>query len=201
MSLLIQKLINSIVQIIIFSAIPFVWWLVTSRNKCPFLEWIGLKKISNAGSRKVYYLIIGISLAFLLVSVFILNSLKEADMAISEFSELGINAFPAILIYAVFNTSLPEEIFFRGFLLKRLADKFGYNVGNITQAVIFGLLHGVMFFSSAGVLKAILIIVFTGAVGWCIGYVNEKEASGSILPGWFIHALANIFSGLYSAFF
>jgi hypothetical protein len=33
-----------------------------------------------------------------------------------------------------------------------------------------------------------------------MGYVNEKKAGGSILPGWGIHAVANIFSGICSAF-
>jgi len=33
-----------------------------------------------------------------------------------------------------------------------------------------------------------------------MGYINEKKADGSILPSWSIHAIANIFSGVCSAF-
>jgi hypothetical protein len=33
-----------------------------------------------------------------------------------------------------------------------------------------------------------------------MGYVNEKKAGGSIIPGWCIHAIANIFSGACAAF-
>ena len=33
-----------------------------------------------------------------------------------------------------------------------------------------------------------------------MGFVNEKKAGGSILPSWCIHAVANLFSGICSAF-
>ena len=61
-------------------------------------------------------------------------------------------------------------------------------------------MHGVMFFSAAGPVKAVLITLFTGSIGWLMGYINEKKADGSILPSWSIHAIANIFSGVCSAF-
>ena len=105
-----------------------------------------------------------------------------------------------LLSHAIFNTALPEEIVFRGFLLKRVANKFGFVAGNTIQALLFGIIHGIMFFSTVGVIKAILIILFTGAIGWFMGYTNEKEAEGSILPSWCIHSIANIFSGVCSAF-
>ena len=107
--------------------------------------------------------------------------------------------FPA-LIYAIFNTSLPEEILFRGFLLKRIASKFGYLTANVIQSVIFGLLHGIMFFKAAGVIKTIIIIFLTGLIAFVMGYINEKKANGSILPSWFIHALSNIFASIVAMF-
>lgn len=55
-----------------------------------------------------------------------------------------ISALQAILVYAVLNTALPEEILFRGFLLKRISAKFGKNVGNFIQSLLFGIIHGVM---------------------------------------------------------
>ncbi len=122
------------------------------------------------------------------------------ETATSDFSGLGAAAIPAILIYAILNTALSEEILFRGFLLKRISNKIGFTVGNIIQATLFGLLHGVMFYSAVGIVKALIVIVFTGGIGWCMGYTNEKTAGGSILPSWCIHALANVFSGICSAF-
>jgi len=61
-------------------------------------------------------------------------------------------------------------------------------------------MHGVMFFQAVGAASALLIVAFTGLVGWCIGYMNEKKSDGSILPEWGLHALANISAALISMF-
>ena len=195
-----KKLTNSIIQIIIFSIIPFLWWLITSRKKMNFFEWIGLKKVNNIKENKLFAWIFSVLVLFLIISVFILYSLKNVNVASSEFTGLGIKSLPSILIYAIFNTSLPEEILFRGFLLKRIGNKFGFIVSNGIQSLLFGCIHGIMFFSAIGILKSMLIILFTGIIGWIMGYINEKKANGSILPSWFIHVVANIFSGMFYAF-
>ena len=89
-------------------------------------------------------------------------------------------------------------------LALRLRDTAGVGllvaVGNAVQAVIFGLMHGIMFFSMVGVMKAVLITLFTGIIAWLMGFANEKRADGSILPSWCIHSISNIFSGLCAAF-
>ena len=200
MDLLMKKLTNSIIQIIIFSIIPFLWWLIPSRKKMNFFEWIGLKKVNNIKENKLFAWIFLVLVLFLIISVFILYSLKNVNVASSEFTGLGIKSLPSILIYAIFNTSLPEEILFRGFLLKRIGNKFRFIVSNGIQSLLFGCIHGIMFFSAIGILKSMLIILFTGIIGWIMGYINEKKANGSILPSWFIHAVANIFSGICYAF-
>lgn len=198
MELFISKIISSVVEIVLFTAIPFIWWLVTARKERKFGQWIGLKK--PAGGKETVLAVIIISAAFLLVGGYSLYIVKDIETATSDFSGLGITALPAILVYAVFNTSFPEEILFRGFLLKRLANKFGFAFANTVQALIFGAIHAVMFFSLTGIVKAALILVLTGTIAWFMGYVNEKKADGSIIPSWIIHAFANIFSGLCAAF-
>ena len=60
MSLLLSKLLSSIIQIIVFSLIPFIWWLVTARKECSFFEWIGLKKMGGKDSKPLLW-ICGIS--------------------------------------------------------------------------------------------------------------------------------------------
>lgn len=193
-------LISSIIQIILFSLIPFIWWLVTARKEETFFEWIGLKKISNLKVSQTIVWMLGTMVAFLILSVFVLKSVSNVETATSVFAGSGAAAIPRIMVYAILNTSLPEEILFRGFLLKRLSGKIGFTAGNAGQSIVFGILHGAMFFTAAGVVKAMLIAVFTGAIAWSMGYVNEKKAGGSILPSWGIHAVANIFSGICSAF-
>lgn len=173
---------------------PFIWWLVTVRKKENFLKWIGIKGIKKENRKAAWISIFVISLLFLPASVYTLYIIKDIETAASEFKGLGVSALLPALIYAIFNTSLPEEIFFRGFLLKRLSHKVGFRIANIIQSSIFGLLHGILFFGFAGILKAIIIILLTGASAFAMGYVNERKANGSILPSWFIHALSNIFA-------
>lgn len=192
--MLANKIISSIVEIVFISLVPFIWWLVTVRKKEKFLKWIGIKGIKKENRKAAWISIFVISLLFLPASVYTLYIIKDIETAAAEFKGLGVSALLPALIYAIFNTSLPEEIFFRGFLLKRLSHKMGFRIANIIQSSLFGLLHGILFFGLAGILKAIIIILLTGASAFAMGYVNEKKANGSILPSWFIHALSNIFA-------
>lgn len=198
MNLLVNKVISSILQIILFLFIPFVWWLITARKKQKFAEWIGLKKIE--GGKKTLAAVVIASVAFMLLGAFMLYMVSEIETAASEFSGLGVTAIPAIVVYAAFNTAFPEELLFRGFILKRLTNKFSFNIANIVQALLFGLLHGAMFFPFAGDVKTALIIAFTGTIAWFMGYINEKLSKGSIIPSWIIHTASNLFSGIISAF-
>ena len=198
MNLFINKIISSVLQIILFAIIPFIWWCITARKQQSFTKWIGLKKIE--GGKKTVIATILVSAAFLASGALTLYVVRGMETATSEFTGLGAVALPAIVVYAAFNTAFPEELLFRGFLLKRMSNKFGFNVANFIQAFLFGLLHGVMFFTLAGAAKAVLIIAFTGAIAWFMGYVNEKCANGSIIPSWIIHTVSNLFSGICAAF-
>lgn len=198
MNLFVSKVMSSVLQIILFMIVPFIWWLVTARKKQKFMEWIGLKKIE--GGTKTLMATLLVAVAFLFAGVLTLYAIGNVKIATSEFAGLGGVAIPAIIIYAAFNTAFPEELLFRGFLLKRLENKLGFNIANAIQALLFGLLHGAMFFSPVGVIKAILIIAFTGVIAWFMGYINEKYSNGSIIPSWIIHTISNLFSGICSAF-
>lgn len=195
-----DNLASSILEILLFSLIPFIWWLVTARKKQNFFSWLGLKRATADNRKSLILWTTSVIIAFLFVAVYVLYLVKNVETATSEFDVLGAKAIPAVIVYAVFKTALSEEIFFRGFLLKRLSSKFGFTAGNIIQSVLFGIMHGAMFFGAVDTVKAILIVIFTAAVAWFMGYINEKKAGGSILPSWCIHAVSNIFSGLFSAF-
>ena len=126
---------------------------------------------------------------------------------LSIHNELKHNDAPAVrqlllggLAWGLIQTGLSEEILFRGFLGKRLIHKFGFITGNITQALLFGLLHGVMFFSAVGLAVAVFITMFSGFIGWGMGYINEKHANGSILPSWLIHGVGNVVVAVCSMF-
>lgn len=198
--MLVNKIISSIMQIILFSLIPLIWWLITARKKESFFKWIGLKKIEKENKKSSAVNMLVIAIGYLIVSFITIYLIKDIETATSEFDGMGISALLPALIYAIFNTSLPEEILFRGFLLKRIANQFGYMTANIIQSMIFGLLHGLMFFNVLGAVKTIIIIFFTGMIAFAMGYINEKKANGSILPSWFIHALSNIFASIVAMF-
>lgn len=200
MAAFVSELFSSIIQIVLFALIPFLWWLTAARRKVSFPGWIGLSWDRNKKHDQILVWIVCTIIGFWFVGEFSLYALKDIKTAVSAFSEGGFATIPAILVYAVFHTSLSEEILFRGFLLKRIADRFGFLIGNTVQALLFGLLHGIMFVSEAGYVKAILLIAFTGAIAWTMGYINEKKAGGSIYPSWIIHGITNILSGIFAAF-
>ena len=198
--MLVNKIISSVMQIILFSLIPLIWWLITARKKESFFKWIGLKKIEKENKKSSVVNMLPIAISYLIVSFITIYLIKDIETVTSEFAGMGVSALLPALIYAIFNTALPEEILFRGFLLKRIASKFGYMIANIIQSTIFGLLHGFMFFNVLGIVKTIVIILFTGIIAFAMGYINEKKANGSILPSWFIHALSNIFASIIAMF-
>lgn len=201
MELFINKVVSSVLEIIVLSLVPFIWWLVTARKKENFFHWVGFRKIDRTKTKSVWKAAAIVEVCFIALSFYLLYVVKGVEgLATSEFDGLGIKALPAILIYAVFNTALPEEILFRGFILKRIANRFGFSAANYVQCILFGFLHGAMFIKHVGLVNGVLITCFTMAIAWCMGYVNEKKADGSILPSWGIHAVANIFSGLMAAF-
>ena len=199
MDLLLSKLLDSVVQIAIFSAIPVLWWLVINKRKENIFKWIGLKKVEIFNFKVVLYIAIGV-IGILSIGILLLHLTRDMETATSEFAGLGYKGLPAAMIFAFLGTGLPEEIFFRGFLLKRISNKFGLLAGILIQGILFGLIHGILFISIMGIIKTLMIIIFTGTVGCFIGYVNEKKAQGSIIVSWIIHGLANTFSSIISLF-
>ncbi len=200
MTLFMSKLMSGIVELLIVSIIPFITWLIWSRKKVGFFDWIGLKKFESQKKRQLLLTILGISLVFLLFSIIVFAWFDSSQTATADFSGKGIGALPAILAYAILGTALPEETFFRGFLLKRLQGKLGFLGANLVQSLVFGLLHALMFIQLTGYLKAFAILVFISLIAYVLGAINEKKANGSILPSVFIHALANTVIGMLFAF-
>src|SRR5690606_6806380 len=100
----------------------------------------------------------------------------------------------AMLFVAVFQaavtTALSEEILFRGFLAKRLVSRLGFGAGNTLQALVFGAVHGVLLTGTAtetsGPSPAVwaAVVLLPAVQGWLMGWLNERLAGGSIVPGW-----------------
>lgn len=200
MTLFMSKLMSGILELLIVSFIPFITWFIWSRKKTGFFDWIGLKPIQPQQKVRLVWMIFGSSLLLLLFSFMIFSWFDSSKTATADFSGKGIGVLPAILAYAILGTALPEEIFFRGFLLKRMQGKLGFLGANLVQSLLFGLIHGYMFIQLIGDLKAMAIFAFISLIAFVLGAINEKKANGSILPSVFIHALANTTVGLLFAF-
>ena len=198
---LIQQMTNALIQIVLFMLLPFIWWFVTARRKSSFLDWIGFKPLKDTGNHKMWLWIFLGLLSFTIFSYLVLYTIvKDLKTATSSFSGLGFQALPAVLIYSLFQTSLPEELLFRGFLLKRFSVSLSFGIANTIQAALFGLLHGLMFITEVSWLQTLVIILCTGGIAAYLGFVNEKKSGGSILASWIMHALANVVTGMLSAF-
>lgn len=199
MTLFMSKLMSGILELFIVSFIPFITWLIWSRKKVGFFDWIGLKPIQSQQKGRLVLIIFGFTLLSFLLSFVLFRWLYSIKTGFAAFSGKGIGALPAILVYAFLGTALPEEIIFRGFLLKRLQGKLGFLGANLVQSLLFGLIHALMFIQLIGDLKAMAIFAFISLIAFVLGAINEQQANGSILPSVLTHTLSNTITGLLFA--
>jgi membrane protease YdiL (CAAX protease family) len=188
-----QTVINTVIQIILFSAIPILWWFFSARKKENLLSWIGLTTPKFRSNKKAFIILFITFVPLLAIGLYLTFMVEDkSQLAGAAFADLGIAGVVPLLVYAVFQTGLSEEVLFRGFLCKRLSGKFGFTTGNTIQAALFGVVHGVLLFGIIGTTLTIAVIMFTAIVGWLMGFLNEKLGNGSIVPSWIVHALANL---------
>ena len=198
--MILSELLTAILQIIIMSFVPVLCWLIAVRKKESFFSWIGLKRPKLVNKKKF------IVFAFITLLVGIVMSLvldpilpDDIQLANERFGGQKIKALIPAIIFSFFATGLAEEILFRGFIGKRLCDKFGFFIGNTLQALLFGLLHGATMFQTLGTAIPLLVIAFTATLGWLMGYINDK-ASGSIIPSWCLHGISNLYASVIIMF-
>lgn len=206
---LLENTISTIIQIALFSLIPFLFFFFTKRKEegSSFLNYIGFYKppstaIKNALLTSLLFLIIGVG------AIIIDENIKGAvfsdasDTGFLRLLGLSFSTILLLLVLAVFKTALAEEILFRGFIAKRLMNKFGFSTGNLIQALIFGLIHLLLFYAltKSTVPALLFLFLFSSLAAWLIGYINEQQGNGSIIPGWIAHALGNTLSYAVIAF-
>ncbi len=196
----INALLNGVIQVVLFAMIPFVWWLITARKKESFFHWIGLKKVKTEDTGKFWKVFWIILIVGFVVGEILVYLQGDVESAQSSYTGMGISAVPAALAYALIQTSLSEELLFRGFLQKRLSAKFGFHTANIIQASIFGVLHLILLWGNVAPWYLVLAVLYPMALAMSFSYLNEKLAGGSILPSWCIHAIVNIISQLLAIF-
>ena len=196
---LLSSVISAFVQLGLFLVIPFAWWAFTARRSVGFASWIGLRRPTWDGRRARLGVAILAWVVIGAASTALLHSLS-GDVPAARFVGRGLGGVVPVLLFAIVQTSLAEEIFFRGFLGKRVIARWGFAPGNAAQAIVFGILHVAMFASFADPIRLLAIGILKGASGWIAGWLKEEGAGGSILPGWVLHASANLLVGTAAAF-
>ena len=199
--MIIETLMTAIFQLFLFTLIPFIWWLIFWRKKEKFLPWIGLKKpiIEN----KQLVILLGCSfLAISLLTNVFFEVVETSETAVGQFQGMGATALISGLIFGMITTGLSEEILFRGFLAKRLIKQFGFAFGNIFQALLFGIIHVVLFhvFVSIDLFQASILFALPFLTSFFFGYINEKKSDGSIIPSYLIHGIGNVIASVITMF-
>lgn len=195
-----NQLLNAVFQVVLFSVIPLIWWLVTARKKENFFKWLGLKKPKCDRKKNLLISMLAVAVVCFLVGEFAIWIRGDVAAAESAYKGMGLTALPSVLVYSYIQTALSEEIIFRGFLLKRLMTKFGFVAANIIQALIFGAIHLTMVWGQVGIVAGIIIVIYPMIPAVAMAYLNEKKADGSIIPSWIIHGTLNTLSTVISMF-
>ena len=195
--LLVNAIISAILQVLVFTATPFFVYLIAYRRARGFFDYIGLRKPER---RTMLYATL-LAVAFVLPVLVLLSyspSIREVVTAphtvVGRLRSYGFSGVTVALltVKALVQTSLSEEILFRGFVAKRLISWLGFTWGNLLQALLFGLVHLLLFIGQEFSLPiAAGVVLFTGLGGWASGYLNERLGNGSILPSWWMHGLTN----------
>ena len=200
--IVLETLISALLQVAIFSAIPLIFYIVKNRKTTSFLRYIGLIK----PERKAILISIVVALLYFGGSwlaywkLGLLDSLRAEGLGGGTIQQMGlcVDAILIVLIKSMVATAMSEEILFRGFLGKRFINLLGFGYGNLLQSILFGLIHGVLFWGILGNMVGITVIVLlTGTIGYLMGYINEKVGNGSIIPSWIAHSLANIMTPIF----
>lgn len=204
---MITEILSSIFQVIVFALIPFLVYLIRYKQLKGFLQYIGL----TPSPRKalLWALLIALWLAIPILAITQIDPdfkdiLTHPESVTGKIRAMGWGpaAVLTILFTAILETALAEEIFFRGFVAKRLIAISSFQTGNLIQALLFGLIHTLLFLTiTDNYFFLAIIFLFPGLGAYAKVYLNEKLAAGSILPGWVAHATGNLISYTYVGFF
>jgi len=212
-TLLLNSVMSFIANLLLFCAIPFLWWLIFHRKKTGLFKFLGIQK--PVISMPIWTVLVFIA-GYILFYQFGANLLKplistETQQVISQsesvssntFAGLGAMAIPAALVSGLCANGFCEEVLFRGFILKRFQARVGTAWAIIITAVLFGLMHNFFLLLAdipVGFAYHIVEFTYPFIVGLMFGFANEKLFGGSIWPSILLHGLGNTVSFLISIY-
>jgi uncharacterized protein len=113
---------------------PFFIWAIWWRNE-NFFSWIGVKKNTGGWQRTTAWIFIFLVISLLFQIFIVPHVLPSGIAAADQMAGMGINALYKAILFGI-STGFVEEVFWRGFLGKRLVLKLGFAVGNVVQSLL-----------------------------------------------------------------
>lgn len=191
--------VSSLLQVLLFAAVPFVVYLATRRRARGFFGYVGL--VQPERRSMLWAMVLILATAPLTLVLFFLPGFRAVTLAPGtvggDFAALDPSAatLTVVVVSAFVKAGLAEELLFRGFVAKRLIGRLGFARGNALQAAVFASPHLLIFAvpGSVPVSASAVAPLFltTAAVGWAFGFLNERAGNGSIAPSWWAHGLGN----------
>lgn len=194
-----------------FLLIPIIWWLIFHRKKQSINKFLGLTrpKLNSIWLLLGFAILYFVKMQIDFVSFFeklsgtdavVMNEIiaevsgNEA-MQTNTFVGIGLAALLPAFFQTLIANGLCEEVFFRGFVLKRFQKLLGTWAAIIIAGALFSLLHNAMFLivgieiSLLHHLGMFLSITISGIL---FGALNEIVFNGkSVLPSVLLHGLVN----------
>ena len=193
-------------NMILFLIIPFVWWIIKWRKKISFFKWVGIIKLKLVSNWKWIIVFIIAHCFFYLFDIIIFMNDKDLEvLQVDEnvssniYAGLGLVAVIPALLKTFIANGFCEEVLFRGFISKRLINKFGKISGIIIQGILFGFMHNVIYMLVGVEISLqyhIVLFIFTGMGGLLLGILDEKIYNGSIISSIVLHGLGNFITNL-----
>ena len=210
MQLIISSITTTIINLIVFSILPIIWWFFRHRKEEGFFRWIGFFK-PQLNSKLwvlflfaiIYYFFYNFDFTQFVDSKTLAYIENSSSVSANSFAGIGAVAILPALIENFIANGVAEEILYRGFLCKRLCKKAGVVKGIILQAVLFGLMHNILYVLAGldvGLWYHTLTFIFTGIGALLLGWLNEKIYNGSIIPSILLHGAGNFIASMLVAF-
>ena len=135
-------LISSIITVLIFVGIPFLWYLLV--NGFSIREMLSHLKLRAEGIDVAFIwgiVVAAVMIALMIVLGALLYSMGVNKDDLSNVQDLAGNVSVASMFFIILFQSISEEIFFRGFLLEKIESIAGGIMAIFATAILFGLAH------------------------------------------------------------
>lgn len=205
-----SSITTTIVNLIVFSLLPIIWWFFRHRKEEGFFRWIGFFKPQLKSKWWVllvfailYYFFYNFDFTQFVSSATLEYIESSTAVSANVFAGMGAAAILPAFIENFIANGVAEEILYRGFLCKRLISKIGLVKGVVLQAVLFGLMHNMLYILAGldvGLWYHTLTFIFTGTGALLLGWLNEKIFNGSIIPSILLHGAGNFIASMLVAF-